>query len=74
VLLPGGAGEEPDEVIERTWLGRYVLRPRDGGFAARWAAALASSGSLRERERVEAPRRPRRGPRPRRLGVVPRRG
>jgi hypothetical protein len=76
VLLLGGAGEEPEEVTERTWLGRYVLRPRDGGFAARWAAALASAGPLRERERLEAPRRPRRGPRPlpRRLGVVPRRG
>jgi hypothetical protein len=77
VLLTGGAGNEAVESAERTWLGRYVLRPRDGGFAARWAAALAgSAGPLRECERWEASRRLRRAPRPipRRPSAVPRRG
>src|SRR5438105_13036554 len=77
VLLPGGAADESEEITERTWLGRYVLRPRDGGFAARCAAAPAgSAGPLRERERWEAHRRLRRVPRPisGRPGALPRRG
>jgi hypothetical protein len=61
VLLAGGADRERVETAERTWLGRYVLRPRDGGFAARWAAALAgSAGPLRECERRDPPQRFRR--------------
>jgi hypothetical protein len=77
VLLHGGAGDEAVETTEHTWLGRYVLRPRDGGFAARWAAALAgSAGPLRECERWDASRRLRRVPRPipTRPSSVPRRG
>src|SRR5437764_13658271 len=77
VLPTGGASDEPLGPAERTWLGRYVLRPRDGGFAARWAAALAGSGGpLRDSERWDAPRRLRRVP-PRisaRPGALPRRG
>jgi hypothetical protein len=57
VLLPGGAAEETAENADRSWLGRYVLRPRDGGFAARWAAALAGARPLRERDRWDPPRR-----------------
>jgi hypothetical protein len=58
VLIQGGAGDEVDEPGERWWAGRYVLRPRDGGFAARWAAALAGSGwPLREHDRRALPRR-----------------
>jgi hypothetical protein len=77
VVLIGGAGDGAVETAERTWLGRYVLRPRDGGFAARWAAALAgSTGPLRECERCDAPRRFRLVPRPipRRPGSLSRRG
>jgi hypothetical protein len=57
ILLPGGAEDDAGDPSERCPTGLYVRRPRDGGYAARWAVVLASAGGdlwARDRE----PRRP----------------
>jgi hypothetical protein len=57
VALPGGAEDEADDLSDRCPAGLYVRRPRDGGYAARWAMVLASAnGDLWARDRE--PRRP----------------